>query len=489
MDANRSVASGVPGLDEVLGGGFPAGWIYLFRGDSGTGKTTIGLQFLLEGIRAGEAVLYLSMAETESELRALAHSNGWSLDGVHLHHHSPTGLGDQQSMFLPSQIELPRLTESLLAVIEDVAPSRLVIDSLSELRLVAGEEIWYRRELVDLKRRIIARGITTLFTELVSGSHRDQADSVVNGVVELETVTPAYGRDQRRLRARKIATHAPVSGYHDYAIRRGGLKVFPRLIALDHRLPAERTAVGSGVPGLDALLGGGLSRGNAVLLLGPSGAGKSLLTLQMLCAAAQSDEPSVLFAFDERSHSLLARADSIGLPLRALVDEGRVRLAEVGLGELTSGEFSQRVRAEVEAGASLIAIDSLNGYAYSMPSRELLDVYLHELTTYLSNQRVTSLFTMGQSGTGGAPHVAQPLNILENSDVVLSFHYLARRRGLVKCLTVHKQRYRAHETAMHELVVSAQGVRVGERLDVAFAPPGTPVLREVGAATAVDTGT
>ncbi len=456
-------ASGVDGLDEVLGGGYPRGQISLIRGASGAGKTTLSLQFLMAGARQGERTLYLGTSETEDEIRKIAESHGWSLDGVAVHHHTGQELGLQQTMIHPAEIELPQAMESMLSIVRQATPDRVVIDSLAEIRVLTQDEFWYRRQLATLKRHFADNRCTVLVVELPS---KDQPtlDSILTSIVELTQTTPAYGPDRRRLRIAKVRGQDFAAGYHDYRIRRGGIDVFPRLTAAEHRQALSSEQVSTGLPQLDAMLKGGLSRGTSILLLGPSGTGKSIIATQLAIAAAQRGERSAFYVFDERVHTLYQRAASIGLDLPAHVESGMILVQQIDPAELTSGQFSHAIRELVEKkGMRLLVLDSLNGYAYAMPEERLLSVHLHELSSYLNQRAVTSIFSMTQHGLI-SENIEQPFDISYVADTVLLFRHFEFAGQIHKAISVYKCRSGPHESTIRELQITANGVQVGKPL-------------------------
>jgi circadian clock protein KaiC len=461
--SEQYAGTGIDGLDQVLGGGFPRGQSYLIRGDSGAGKTTLSLQFLIEGARNGEKVLYLGTSETEQEIRRIARSHGWSLEGVALHHHRLSQLGNDQTMLHPAEVELPQTIESFLSVVDEIAPSRVVIDSLVEIRVRARVELWYRRQLAILKEHFADTSCTLPLVEMPHETP-STLDSVVSGVIELEMIAPLYGPIRRRLRVNKIRGHEFATGYHDYRIRKGGVEIFPRLTAAEHRQRIGHEQIGTGVAEVDAMFMGGVVRGTTTLLLGPSGTGKSLMATQFVIAAAERGERSTFYAFDERVQTLFQRAEGVGLPLRHHVEQGTIQVRQVDPAELTSGEFSHEVKRLVEGEQiRMVVVDSLNGYAYAMPEERLLSVHLHELSSYLNQQAVTAIFTMTQHGLI-AGNTEQPFDVSYISDAVMLFHHFEFAGQIHKAVSVHKNRSGPHETSIRELRIGSDGVQVGEPL-------------------------
>ena len=456
-------SSGIDGLDQILNGGFYRGQLYLIRGNSGAGKTPLSLQFLMNGADNGEKVLYLGTSETTGDIHRVADSHGWSLDNVVLYHHEVQEFGAEQTILHPAELELPQTVSSLLSVVEDVAPTRLVIDSLAEIRVLARDELWYRRQLMMLKQYFASRHCTVLLVEIPL-DEQSMLDSIVSGVVELEQATPLYGPDRRRLRVNKVRGQDFTSGYHDYKIRRGGIDVFPRLIAAEHRQTVAFQQITTGLAAIDAMLAGGLVRGTSTLLLGPSGTGKSLLATQFAVAAAARGERSLFYVFDERVQTLLQRAEGVGLPLRHYLDRDLIRIRQVDPAELTSGELNHLMKIAVEHdGVRMLIIDSLNGYGYAMPEERMLGVYLHELGSYLNQQAVTSVFTMTQHGLV-SEHIEQTFDISYVADIVFLFRHFEFAGEVHKALSVYKNRSSAHETAIRELRIDAGGIHLGEPL-------------------------
>lgn len=457
-------ATGIPGLDDVLGGGFPRRRIHLLQGSPGAGKTTLSLQFLMEGVRQGEACLYIAMSESREEVESVAASHRWNLDGISVFEASELDAGDENTILEPSEVELGERMGSILAEVERVQPHRVVLDSCTELRLLAQTPIRYRRQLLALKRQLVERDRTVLLLDNPSPDAPDVlVQSLAHGVVVLEQLSPEYGAERRRLRILKMRAAAYRGGHHDFAIRTGGLTVFPRLVAAEHRAAAgEPERCSSGLEPLDRMLGGGLDRGTSTLIVGPAGAGKSSLATQFVHAAAGRGEVSAVFAFDESRATLLARARAIGLDLGPFVESGRVTITQVDPAEISAGELVHLVRAAVEGGARLAVIDSLNGLLQAMPSEGSLVLQVHELLSFLAEKHVVTLLTMAQHGIIG--DMLAPADVTYLADTVVLLRYFEAGGGVRKAISVVKKRLGGHETTIREYVPTASGLQVGAPL-------------------------
>lgn len=463
------LGTGVVGLDTILGGGLPRNRLYLIHGEPGAGKTTLALQFLLEGARAGESGLFVTLSETKDELEAVARSHGWSLGGVGVYevraseeHLRPE---EQYTAFHPSEVELGSALQALLDEVERLKPARLVIDSLSEMRLLARDPLRYRRQIAALKQFFLTRGATVLFLDDPGAKTADhQFLTLAHGVVLLERYTPAYGRERRRLQVTKLRGVEFHGGYHDFAIRRGGLRVFPCLVAADHRHPAAPGQVASGVRGLDAMLGGGPARGTSQLVLGPAGVGKSTVCLQYALAAAARGEHATIYSFDEGLETILTRATALGMDPRPHMESGRLHVEQIDPAMMSPGEFMGRVREAVERrGARAVVIDSLNGYLNAMPGEQYLVIQMHELLTYLAQQGVFTLVVMAQHGLVGRDQES-PVDVSYLADTVLLLRYFEYGGRVHKAISVVKNRAGRHEDTIRELQISSAGVRVGSPL-------------------------
>jgi circadian clock protein KaiC len=461
------VSTGIEGLDDILRGGFPENRLYLVEGEPGTGKTTLALQFLLEGARLGESGLYVTLSESSDELRAVAQSHGWSLDGVALHELAPTSESprpdDEYTILHPSEVELAETTSAVLHEVERTNPARVVFDSLSEIRLLAREPLRYRRQILALKQFFVGRRCTVLLLDDRTSDSGDlQLHSISHGVVRLEQLATEFGPERRRLRVTKLRGLDFRGGYHDFRIVTGGMRVFPRMVATEHRRPRDGGVVGSGVPELDALLGGGLIRGTSALLMGPAGAGKSIVATQYATSAAARGHHAMVYLFDEQDTTSLVRADALGLPLRSHVEGGRITLQQVDPAQLSPGEFIQGVRRGVERlDARVVVIDSLNGLLASMPEERSLIVQLHDLLSYLNHRGVVSLILMAQHGLIG--NMSTPVDVTYLADTVILFRYFEVTGEVRRAISVMKNRTGRNESTIRELRFGP-GVHVGPPL-------------------------
>lgn len=461
--------TGIRGLDEILRGGLTAHHMYLVEGVPGAGKTTLAMQFLLEGRRLGQPVLYISLSESGPELGAMAASHGWSLEGVQLRDLTPVTdapqADEQYTIFHPSEVELGKTSAQILAEVDRIEPRRLVIDSLSELRLLSGQSLLYRRQILALKQHFAGRRCTVLLLDdMTAADHDRQVQSIAHGVIRLDQLVPEYGCERRRLHVVKLRGKGFSGGYHDYVIRRGGLEVFPRLVAAESRRLQRQTKLSSGLAALDALLGGGIERGTSTLLIGSAGTGKSSIATQFARAAAERGERASLFVFDESVETLLTRAAGLGLDLRPQIEDGRVKVRQIDPAEMSPGEFADEVRRAVEHDhAALVVIDSLNGYLNSMPEERFLVIQLHELLTYLGQQDVATLLIGAHQGMIGTQMHA-PVDTSYLADSVVLLRYFEARGEVRQAISVVKKRGGEHERTIREFRMSAKGIHVGEPL-------------------------
>lgn len=467
-DGLRRVSTGSEGLDDILGGGLDPNRMYLYEGRPGTGKTTIALQFLLAGAKLGERVLYITLSETERELALVAKRHGWSLEGIEIFELVPpeTTLDPTRELTIlhPAEIELSETTNLIFEKIAALNPTRVVFDSLSELRLLAQNALRYRRQVLALKHFFAARDCTIILLDDLSSAENDlQLHSISHGVVNLEQLAIGYGAERRRLRVMKMRGIEFRGGYHDFTIRKGGLKIYPRLIAAEHHTKFVGDFTPSGNAELDQMLGGGLERGTNALFIGAAGVGKSSLALSFALAAAQRGEHAVFFAFDEGRGTLEARARSIGFQLDEATESGLLRVQQVDPAELSPGEFAANVRASVEEdGARVVVIDSLNGYLNGMPDERFLILQMHELLSYLGQQGVLTLLVLAQHGLVGP--MDTPLDISYLSDAVVMLRYFEVGGSVRRALSVVKKRSSSHEHTIREFRLAPGGIALGPPL-------------------------
>jgi circadian clock protein KaiC len=462
---NASRSTGVPGLDDVLGGGLTENRLFLVEGSPGSGKTTLSLQFLRDGVARGETVLYVALSESLDELHASAASHGWDLEGITLYELPLRGIQESDNrytMFHPAEIELAETATMVLAEADRVKPSRLVFDSLSELRLLAENPLRYRRQILALKQHFTKREMTVILVDDRVGEERDtDLHSLAHGVITLERKESDYGSLRRRLSVGKLRGRKFREGFHDFAIRKGGLEVFPRLVAAEHHDSFTDESLSSGLPSVDSLLGGGLTRGTSTLLLGPSGTGKSSLATQFAAHNARTGRHVATFLFEESMATYLMRARGLGAGLEPLIESGKMSVRQVDPAELSPGEFAGLVRDEVEKqGANMIVIDSLTGYLNAMPSENFLKLHLHELLTYLGQNGVSTIMTLTQHGiVTGAEQ--SPIDASYLADTVILLRYFEAFGEVRQALSVIKKRTGVHERTIRELRLD-KGIHVGE---------------------------
>jgi len=459
------LSSGVPGLDEILAGGLTSDRLYLVEGEPGTGKTTLALQFLNEGARRGESTLYITLAETSVELRSVADSHGWTMDGIHIEEIIPDEKAldpDQQyTIFHASEIELGNTTQRILGAIDRFKPRRVVLDSLSELQLLAESPLRYRRQVLALKQYLSSRNCTTIFLDDRTALSTDlQVRSVAHGVITLELADQAYGAERRRLRVVKYRGIAFRGGAHDYRIIKGGLCIYPRLVAAQTRDHGPRVQLSSGLPALDQLLGGGLEEGMSTLISGPSGTGKSSLAAQFVHAATQRGQPCAMFLFEEARSNLLNRAVNLGLNLTQAISDELLSVQQIDPAEMSPGEFTSSVMQAVDRGARIVVIDSLNGYLNAVPDERFLVIHMHELLTFLGQRGVVSIIVGVQQGmVGGAMSNSVDASYL--ADNVIMLRYFEAAGEVRQAISVFKKRGSAHERTLRRFEVSTGGLRVG----------------------------
>lgn len=468
-DAANLAKIGIPGMDDILAGGLTPNRLYLIDGDPGSGKTTVALQFLMEGADAGETTLYVTLAESAQELVSVAASHGWSLDNINLLEIIPGGdalsTDEQITMFHPSEVELGEATEKILAAVEKHKPNRVVIDSLSELRLLSQHSLRYRRQILALKRFFMGRECTVMLLDDRTADASDrQPYSIAHGVITLEQLTPEYGSERRRLVVSKYRGSTFRGGYHDFVIREGGVVVFPRLVAGEYPTRTSRHHVESGLKGLDDLLGGGLTAGTSTLVTGPAGAGKSSLSMQYAVAACERGERVAVTLFDESIATLVDRMHGMGRPIDKYIQSGLLLITQVDPAEFSPGQLVNSIRDQVEQkGVKLILLDSLNGYMHSMPGENFLTVQLHEMTSYLGHRGVTTILVTTQQGFIGST-MTSPVDATYLADCVVLLRYFEDSGRVRKAVSVVKKRTGKHEDTIRELTIDGQGVRVGEPL-------------------------
>lgn len=461
--------TGVVGLDDILSGGLTRRHVFLLEGAPGSGKTTIALHFLLEGQNAGERCLYITLSETEKELRDSALSHGMKI-GAEVKIFElvpPESLLDaeqQQSLLYSSDLELGETTKLIFDAFERVKPHRVVIDSLSEIRLLAQGSLRYRRQILALKHFFSRSDATVLLLDDMTSDASDKTvHSVVHGVVHLEQLAPDYGSERRRLRVLKYRGQAFRGGYHDFVIKTGGVAVFPRLRAIEHRSGFERSVLATGIAEFDDLLGGGIARGSSTLLIGPAGTGKSLFALQFVDAAVKRGERAAIFIFDEELGLLFSRTKDMGIDLEAMQDDGLIHIEQLDAAELSPGEFAQRVRDRVSGfDAKTVVIDSINGYQAAMPGENALILHMHELLQYLNRQGANTFITVAQHGLVG--DMRSPVDVTYLADTVILLRYFEAQGRVRRAISVIKKRTGQHEDTIREYKIRNDGLTLGEPL-------------------------
>ena len=462
--------TGIPGLDDILQGGLSRKHVFLLEGEPGAGKTTIALQFLLEGAKAGETSLYITLSESESELREGAASHGWTLgpEVTVFELIPPESLLDsrqQQSLLYSSDLELGETTRQIFDAVERVKPSRVVLDSLSEIRLLAQSSLRYRRQILAIKHYFARYGATVLLLDDLTSEEDDKTvHSLAHGVIRLEQLAPNYGAERRRVRILKYRGQSYRGGYHDFTIAQGGVNIFPRLVAAEHLSEFVRTQFSTGLPAFDELLGGGTDAGSSTLILGPAGTGKSLIVMTFVMAAIARGEKAALFIFDEELGLLFERMKTMGIDLQAERDKGNILLEQIDAAELSPGEFAHRVRSTVDSKQiKTVVIDSLNGYQSSMPEENSLILHLHELLQYLNRQGAATFITVAQHGLVG--DMQTPVDVTYLADSVILLRYFEALGKVRRAISVIKKRTGFHETTIREFRISDSGLTVGEPLD------------------------
>jgi circadian clock protein KaiC len=474
MDGTKGQSSkaglGIAGLDDILLGGLRRNRLFLVEGNPGTGKTTLALQFLIEGARVGEKGLYITLSETEDELRETAVSHGWSLgDGIDIFELAPPeSLLDekqQQSLLYSSDLELGETTTRIFEAMERSKPRRVVLDSLSEIRLLAQSSLRYRRQILALKHFFGRRDATVLLLDDMTEESGDKTvHSVAHGVVRLEELAPDYGAERRRLRVMKYRGQAFRGGYHDFAIATGGVQVFPRLVAAEYRTQKKSFVLTSGIDEFDKLLGGGIEGGSSTLIIGPAGTGKSLIVLTMAVAAVKRGERAALFIFDEELGLLFNRSKAMGIDLESLREAGSLIIEQMDAAEVAPGEFAHKVRSCVEKEKiQTVIIDSLNGYQNAMPQEQFLILHMHELLQYLNRQGAATFLTVAQHGMIG--DMKSPVDVTYLADTVILLRYFEANGQVRRAVSILKKRTGPHEKTIREFTIDHDGLKVGLPLD------------------------
>jgi circadian clock protein KaiC len=481
--------TGIDGFDDILSGGLPRDRMYLILGEPGVGKTTLALQFLLDGAKRGESGLYITLSETRAELNEVAASHGWDLSAITLFELAAMEAqikGDAETTFFsPSEVELNRTTRALLDHIEAVNPARLVLDSLSEVRLMSETALRYRRQIMHLKQFFAGKRCTVLLLDDNSsfGQVDDQVESLAHGVVQLTKTSPDFGVCRRQVMVKKIRGVRFREGNHDLLMRTGGLVVFPRLVAAEHHRPFPMDSVPSGIPGLDRLLGGGIDRGTSTIFMGPAGTGKSTLTMRFALTAAERGEQVLFFTFDETARTLLSRARQLGFDLAPHLASGRIKVQHIDPAEISPGELAYHIKQGVlHDDARMVVIDSLNGFLHAMPDQRHLILQLHELLSFLNQQGVASLMVLTQQGIVGS--MQSPMDLTYLADTVVLMRYFETDGAVRQAVSVIKKRSGNHERTIREFKMSAGGIEVGEPLQgfhgVLTGVPMMQVVKEHG---------
>jgi circadian clock protein KaiC len=466
-DIERAL-TGISGLDEILNGGLPCNHLYLIDGSPGTGKTTLALQFLMEGAKKGEKGLYVTLSESRRELEGVADSHGWSLDGIEIYELAALTPGDREkdyTIFHPAEVELQGTIDAVLAEVERLQPIRVVFDSLSEMRLLARDALRFRRQILSIKQFFASRTGTVLLLDDKTSPDGDlQLHSLAHGVIVLEHVALEYGSERRRLQVTKVRGSRFRGGYHDFRITTGGLAVYPRILHDDARVSMTERTLSSGDPQIDKLLGGGLTCGTSLLVTGAAGTGKSVLCTQYAHTAVARGENVLFYLFDERMRTFRLRTQALGMDVSEAIETGQLRLQQIEPTSLSPGEFASQVVTAVESGKiSLVVIDSINGYMQSMPEERLLPIQVHELLSFLSNNGVTSIMTLVQHGIFGNP-VDEAAEVSYLADSVILMRYFEVHGSVRQAVSVVKRRSGDHERTIRECRVGQGGLRVGEPL-------------------------
>ena len=457
--------TGIAGLDEILRGGLPQHQMYIIQGDPGAGKTTLSFQFLLEGVRRREKVLYVTLSASQSDLNRVARSHGWDIAAIDVYEQFRTASSAETTVFRPSEVELTRTVQTVLGAIDERQPDRVVIDSLVEIRLLSDSALRYRKQLLTLKEFFRERQITALVLDDRTASTREaEVQGLAEGVIRLTVSAPMYGNTRRSLEVVKMRGVGFRGGCHDFAIEKGGLVVFPRLSAGQHLVSREEGVIASGVAEIDSLVGGGLERGSTTMVMGPAGVGKSSLALQFAASAAASGERVAFFIFEEHRTVFLKRAASLGFDIVPAVEAGHLSIQQIDPAEMSAGEFAYAVRTSVEThGSSMVVIDSLNGYFNAMPEEHFLTLHLHELLSYLIDAAVTTIVIVSQHGALG--HVTSPVDVSYLADAVILLRYYETHGAFGRAISMLKKRTSAHEQTVRAYILTSEGVTVGPVLE------------------------
>jgi circadian clock protein KaiC len=482
MQTDPRVSTGCAGLDNILSGGFPRGRLYLIEGDPGAGKTTLALQFTLDGVSKGERALYITLSESRADLSHAAQSHGRSLENIEIVELLPNEgdlLPEQQyTVFHPAEVELNDRMQRIVKEIQRVRPDRLVIDALSELRMLAKDPLRYRRQILSLKDFMASQECTVILLDDRSSRDPDlQLHSIVHGVISMDKVPREYGKTRRQIEIVKLRGTSYREGFHDYAIVTGGVVVFPRLVAADSRSDQQPEAVSSGIPELDALTGGGLDRGTSTLLIGPAGCGKTSIAVQWAVTSAKRGESSAIFSFEEAPATMITRAAGLGIDLRPHLASGKIVIKRVDPAEMSPGELVASLQQHIEnENVRMVVLDSLNGYLQSMPGEQFLAVHLHELLAYLGNRGVLTLMVLAQAGTIGWP-LQSAVDVSYLADNILLLRYFENKGEVCQAISTIKRRSGSHEHAIRELRLGPDRIRIGRPLhDFQGVLTGTPTF-------------
>lgn len=462
------LSTGIHGLDDVLRGGLTSDRLFLLEGSPGSGKTTLALQFLLEGSKRGESSLYITLSETAVELRSVAAAHGWSLDGIRIHEVLPSESildpAEQYSIFHPGDVEMGSTTKGVLSIVAETKPTRVVLDSLSELQLLAANPLVYRRQVLAFKQFFASRSCTALFLDDRTASEGDlQVRSIAHGVISLERMATDYGGIRRRLEVIKYRGIAFREGLHDYKIQHGGLIVYPRLVAAETREPVSRMQFTTGLPELDSLLGGGIEEGSSTLIAGPPGTGKSTLAAQFVASCLEQKQRAAMFVFEESASNLLNRADALSIDLRSHLASGALTLQQIDPAQLTPGEFVHLVCKAADDGVKVVVIDSLNGFMQAMPNEKMLASHMHELLSYLGQRGIVTLLIGVQQGMLGG-NMSTNVDASYLSDNVVLLRYFEADGEVQQAISVFKKRGSGHERTIRRFRITSKGVDIGPAL-------------------------